>query len=263
MSILSDNQIKQLCIAPPRVLDAELYNREMAKPQVSNGIHYTDLRRVAEEAQRAQQKIIDRCMRDATPEELADFRPMISPFHPTSVKTVQYPTVEGNPIREVRATSFGLSSYGYDMTLAEEFRIFSNINSGVINPKNFSEDCLVDGTIHEDATYGRYVIMPPHSYMLGRTVEYLDIPRDIMVICLGKSTYARCGGHVNVTPIEPGFRGHVVIEISNATPNPMMVFANEGIAQFLFLRGDEPCEVSYADRNGKYQNQTGITLPKV
>lgn len=151
--------------------------------------------------------------------------------------------------------SYGTSSYGYDARMSNEFKIFTNVNHSVVDPKNFDEKSYVD-------IIGDEVIIPPNSFLLGRTVEYFKIPRDILTICLGKSTYARCGLIVNVTPLEPEWEGHVTIEISNTTPLPAKVYAGEGICQFLFFKGSTPCETSYADRKGKYQGQTGVTLPK-
>lgn len=185
--------------------------------------------------------------------ELEKRQPMISPFVAKQVRQSD----DGRKI-----ISYGLSSAGYDVRLSDQFKIFSNINSALIDPKNFDEKCLVDGTLITDET-GSYVILPPNSYLLGRTEEYFVIPKDILVIALGKSTYARTGAIVNVTPIEPEFEGNVVIEISNSTPLPMKVYANEGISQFIFLKSTEDVNVSYKDRDGKYQGQTGITLPKV
>lgn len=188
------------------------------------------------------------------------WRPMIAPFHASSVREVK--DVDAEDIRKV--ISFGVSSYGYDVTLADEFKIFTNANAGVIDPKRFDENALlIDGTVRVDEWGDRYVILPPNSYLLGRTVEYFNIPRDVMVVCLGKSTYARAGAIVNVTPIEAEFEGNVVIEISNSTTLPMKIYAHEGISQFLFFQGNEPCRVSYKDRGGKYQGQTGITNAKV
>lgn len=152
--------------------------------------------------------------------------------------------------------SYGLSSYGYDARLADEFRIFTNVDNALIDPKQFSTSSFVERKADT-------CIIPPNSFALARTVEYFRIPRDILVICLGKSTYARCGLIVNVTPLEPEWEGHVTLEISNTTPLPARVYANEGICQFLFLKGEGPCEVSYADRSGKYMGQTGVTLPKI
>jgi len=152
--------------------------------------------------------------------------------------------------------SYGLSSYGYDARLADEFRIFTNVESAVVDPKDFSPKSFVEKKAD-------VCTIPPNSFALARTVEYFRIPRDVIVICLGKSTYARCGIIVNVTPLEPEWEGHVTLEISNTTPLPARVYAHEGICQFLFLRGDSPPEVSYADRGGKYMRQIGVTLPRL
>ncbi|MGF1562231.1 MAG: dCTP deaminase [Geminicoccaceae bacterium] len=152
--------------------------------------------------------------------------------------------------------SYGLSSYGYDARVAPEFKIFTNVDNAVVDPKSFADNSFVDRP-------GETCIIPPNSFALARTVEYFRVPRDVLVICLGKSTYARCGIIVNVTPLEPAWEGHVTIEISNTTPLPARVYANEGICQFLFLQGASPCEITYADRAGKYMRQTGVTLPKL
>ncbi len=152
--------------------------------------------------------------------------------------------------------SYGLSSYGYDARAADEFKIFTNVDNALVDPKAFSEDGFV-------TRKGQVCIIPPNSFVLTHTVEYFRIPRDILVICLGKSTYARCGLIVNVTPLEPEWEAQVTIEISNTTPLPAKVYANEGICQFLFLKGDTPPEVSYADRRGKYMGQRGVALPKL
>lgn len=152
--------------------------------------------------------------------------------------------------------SFGLSSYGYDVRIADEFKIFTNVFGAMVDPKNFDPKSFVDFK-------GEVCIIPPNSFALGRTVEYFRIPRNAMTICVGKSTYARCGIITNVTPLEPGWEGHVTLEISNTTPLPAKIYANEGIAQILFFESDEECIVSYADKKGKYQAQQGVTLPKV
>jgi len=152
--------------------------------------------------------------------------------------------------------SYGVSSYGYDARCADEFKIFTNVNSSIVDPKDFSNQSFVSRK--EDVC-----IIPPNSFALARTVEYFRIPRDVLVICLGKSTYARCGIIVNVTPLEPEWEGHVTLEFSNTTPLPAKIYAGEGVAQFLFLKADEVCETSYKDKNGKYQGQTGVTLPKL
>ena len=165
-----------------------------------------------------------------------------------------------NPFSEKQVSkgviSFGVSSYGYDLRVADEFKIFTNVNSTVVDPKNFDERSFV--TVRADVA-----LIPPNSFALARSVEYFKIPRDVLTICVGKSTYARCGIIVNVTPFEPEWEGFVTLEISNTTPLPAKIYANEGLCQILFLQGDEPCETSYADRKGKYQAQKGIVLPKL
>lgn len=169
---------------------------------------------------------------------------MISPF-------------ESYQIRENsrgKIVSYGTSSYGYDVRCAREFKIFTNINSAIVDPKNFDASSFID--IESDVC-----IIPPNSFALARTVEYFKIPRNVLTICLGKSTYARCGIIVNVTPLEPEWEGHVTLEFSNTTNLPAKIYANEGVAQMLFLESDEVCETSYADRKGKYQGQRGVTLP--
>lgn len=152
--------------------------------------------------------------------------------------------------------SYGLSSYGYDARVADEFKIFTNVDNAVVDPKRFDETSFVDRKTD-------VCVIPPNSFALARTVEYFRIPRDVLVVCLGKSTYARCGLIVNVTPLEPEWEGHVTLEISNTTPLPAKVYANEGLCQFLFFQGATPCEVSYADRAGKYMGQRGVTLPRL
>jgi dCTP deaminase len=160
--------------------------------------------------------------------------------------------------RQVRAggISYGLSSYGYDLRIADEFKIFTNINNTIVDPKAFDPRSFVD-------YQGPVCIVPPNSFALGRSVEYFKIPRDVLTICVGKSTYARCGIITNVTPFEPEWEGYVTLEISNTTPLPAKIYANEGIAQVLFFQSDEACQTSYADRQGKYQGQQGIVLPTV
>ncbi len=177
---------------------------------------------------------------------MAESHAMIEPFEPGQVRS--------RPDGE-RAISFGTSSYGYDVRCADEFKIFTNINSAIVDPKAFDQNSFVD--VQNDVC-----IIPPNSFALARTIEYFRIPRNVLTICLGKSTYARCGIIVNVTPLEPEWQGHVTLEFSNTTPLPAKIYANEGVAQFLFFESDEPCEKSYADRHGKYQGQRGVTLPK-
>lgn len=152
--------------------------------------------------------------------------------------------------------SYGLSSYGYDARVSPEFKIFTNVDSAIVDPKDFSPKSFVDRDTD-------VCIIPPNSFALARTVEYFRIPENVLVICLGKSTYARCGIIVNVTPLEPGWEGHVTLEFSNTTPLPAKIYANEGACQFLFLEGNEPCETSYKDKAGKYQGQKGVTLPRM
>lgn len=161
--------------------------------------------------------------------------------------------------------SYGVSSYGYDVRVGTLFKVFTNVSThggqAIVDPKNFTDDYFV--TIDTAETERDYVIIPPNSFALAETVEWFDIPRDMLVICLGKSTYARCGLIVNVTPLEPEWRGRVTLEISNTTPLPAKVYANEGIAQMIFLKADRVCAMSYADKAGKYQDQAGLVLPRV
>ncbi len=176
---------------------------------------------------------------------MAEQHGMISPFEPGQVR-------EHN---NQRIISYGTSSYGYDVRCSTEFKIFTNINSAVVDPKNFDANSFVD--INSDVC-----IIPPNSFALARTIETFRIPRNVLTVCLGKSTYARCGIIVNVTPLEPEWEGQVTLEFSNTTPLPAKIYANEGVAQMLFFESDEVCDVSYADRAGKYQGQQGVTLPK-
>jgi dCTP deaminase len=164
------------------------------------------------------------------------------------------PFVEGQVSKGV--ISYGLSSYGYDIRVSNEFKVFTNLHSAVVDPKSFDPKSFVE--IEDD-----YCIIPPNSFALAKTVEYFRIPRSTVTVCVGKSTYARCGIIVNVTPFEPEWEGYVTLEISNTTPIPAKIYSNEGIAQVLFFEGDEECEISYADKKGKYQKQTGITHPKI
>tara|TARA_B100001996_G_scaffold374336_1_gene352816 strand:+ start:1574 stop:2128 length:555 start_codon:yes stop_codon:yes gene_type:complete len=167
---------------------------------------------------------------------------MISPFEDKQIR--------GNKI------SYGLSSFGYDARVSNEFKIFTDVNSEIVDPKNFKPSNFVTKNVSE-------CVIPPNSFVLASTVEHFKIPKDVLVICLGKSTYARCGIIVNVTPLEPGWEGHVTLEFSNTTPLPAKIYANEGVAQFIFLKGNEKPETTYSDRKGKYMGQTGVTLPKV
>src|SRR5690349_6084414 len=177
---------------------------------------------------------------------MAQAQGMIEPFEPGQVR-------EANGHRIV---SYGTSSYGYDIRCSNEFKIFTNINSTIVDPKGFDEGSFVDFK-------GDVCIIPPNSFALARTIEFFRIPRNVLVCCLGKSTYARCGIIVNVTPLEPEWEGHVTLEFSNTTPLPAKIYANEGACQFLFLKGNEPTQISYADRSGKYMGQRGVTLPRL
>ena len=177
---------------------------------------------------------------------MAEQHGMIEPFEPGQVRTAN----------GQRIISYGTSSYGYDVRCSREFKVFTNIHSATVDPKDFSDKSFVD--VESDVC-----IIPPNSFALARTVEYFRIPRNVLTICLGKSTYARCGIIVNVTPFEPEWEGYVTLEFSNTTPLPAKIYANEGVAQVVFFESDEVCETSYKDRGGKYQGQVGVTLPKI
>ena len=179
--------------------------------------------------------------------QMAESEGMIEPFSENQVRVDD---------KGEKLISYGVSSFGYDVRCANEFKVFTNIHSAIVDPKSFDEKSFVD--IESDVC-----VIPPNSFALARTVEYFKIPRNVLTICLGKSTYARCGIIVNVTPLEPGWEGHVTLEFSNTTPLPAKIYANEGVAQFVFIKGNEDPAVSYADRNGKYQGQKGVTLPKI
>jgi dCTP deaminase len=184
---------------------------------------------------------------------------MVLPDHWIRRMAMEHRMIEPFVERQTRdgVISYGLSSYGYDARVGNSFRIFHNVDSAVVDPKNFSPISFVERTVSES------VIIPPNSFALAETVERFRIPRDVLVICVGKSPYARCGIIVNVTPLEPEWEGTVTLEFSNTTPLPAKIYANEGACQFLFLKGESPCEVSYADRKGKYMHQKGVTLPRV
>jgi dCTP deaminase len=182
----------------------------------------------------------------------------LKPDHWIRKMALEHKMIEPFADRQVRdgVISYGVSSYGYDIRVTDEFKIFTNVYSAVVDPKHFDKQSMIDFN-------GDVCIIPPNSFALARTVEYFRIPRGVLTICLGKSTYARCGIIVNVTPFEPEWEGFVTLEISNTTPLPARIYANEGIAQVLFFEGDEECEVSYADKKGKYQKQQSIVLPKL
>ena len=174
---------------------------------------------------------------------------MIEPFEEGQVKYLAD--------KKQKLVSYGLSSYGYDLRVANEFKVFTNVRNSVVDPKNFDENSFVD--IKTDD----FCVVPPNSFALARSIEYFRIPRDVLTICLGKSTYARCGIIVNVTPFEPEWEGHVTLEISNTTPLPAKIYANEGLAQVIFFKAGEQCDISYAERKGKYMKQRGITIPRI
>ena len=176
---------------------------------------------------------------------MAEERGMIEPYVPHQISSVE----------EKRIVSYGTSSYGYDIRCSTEFKIFTNINAAVVDPKAFDDSSFIE-------FQGDVCIIPPNSFVLARTIEYFRIPRNVLTICVGKSTYARCGIIVNVTPFEPEWEGYVTLEFSNTTPLPAKIYANEGVAQVLFFESEEECEISYKDRKGKYQGQTGVTLPR-
>ena len=176
---------------------------------------------------------------------MAEERGMIEPYVPHQVSSIE----------EKRIVSYGTSSYGYDIRCSTEFKIFTNINAAVVDPKAFDDSSFIEFE-------GDVCIIPPNSFVLARTIEYFRIPRNVLTICVGKSTYARCGIIVNVTPFEPEWEGYVTLEFSNTTPLPAKIYANEGVAQVIFFESEEECEISYKDRKGKYQGQTGVTLPR-
>lgn len=177
---------------------------------------------------------------------MAKEKGMITPFVETQVKEVE----------NKKVVSYGLSSYGYDLRVADEFKIFTNVHNSIVDPKNFNDSAFVD-------IKAAKCVIPPNSFALSRSVEYFKIPRDILTVCVGKSTYARCGIIVNVTPFEPEWEGYVTLEISNTTPLPAVIYANEGLAQVIFFKAADVCEISYADRKGKYMKQVSITTPRI
>lgn len=261
MSIRNDNWIRQQCQKPTHVIEHATGSREFASfPFTSNqqlieynqellsnlNVNGTNLSIDTINVDNGDIIKSQSIKREITNSELENWRPMIEPF-------------QSLPVREVdgkRIISYGSSGFGYDVRLSNKFKIFSNINSSIIDPLNHTDDLYVDFE-------GDYCILPPNSYLLGHTIEYFRIPKDVLVLCVGKSTYARLGAIVNCTPIEPEFEGQIVIEISNSTNLPLKIYANQGIAQFLFFQSDENCEKSYKDKGGKYQGQTGITSARL
>lgn len=276
MSILSDRQIKNLCVEPTHLVFKDNTVEKIGAPYFPKDEELLKKSRSDRMGGTRRPGEIHAVKLNEDFPEVKDFVPMIKPFEPGQIRDVKRVGTSAmistkhmsdeeresfwKAVKPTKIISRGLSSFGYDVTLSREFKIFTNVNSIVIDPKNFNDECLADAKLITDET-GTYVILPPNSYLLGRTVEYFQIPKDISIVAVGKSTYARAGCIVNVTPIEANFKGNVVIEISNSTPSPLKIYAGEGIAQFIFLRGDEEATVPY-DETRKYQNQTGITLPK-
>lgn len=260
--ILSDEDIRQLCVLPETVFDKVRFNNAVhnyASEHHHNVSPMTDYHR--QEMQKAKEQLRPKYTYPVTDEHRAQFVPMIENFVDRQVK------VEG----EAKKISFGLSSFGYDVRLSDEvindrppFVIFTNHRSALIDPKRAdAERSTTPLEVHTDEDGAKYVIMPAHTYGMGFTTERFNIPRDISVVCVGKSTYARSAVFVNVTPIEAGFVGTVVIELGNSTGSPVKIYLNEGIAQFIFFRGKRACNTSYADRGGKYMGQAGIVHSKV
>lgn len=292
MSIKSDRWIRQQCLVPKYVRVVNGVARGLPVPpsfEDSIAIQHCERNQLDRPLSPAEvEMIINRGMvlrYDENVQSMYPWLPMIEPFESGQVRErertattaeeafavrMQFTREEakkhfkaqdvrtdpliGMQIRE-KIISYGTSSYGYDIRCADEFKIFTNVNSAVVDPKNFDDKSFVDFK-------GDCCIIPPNSFALARTMEYFRIPRDVLTICLGKSTYARCGIVVNVTPFEPEWEGYVTLEFSNTTPLPAKIYAGEGCAQVLFFQGDEPCEVSYKDRGGKYQGQTGVVTPR-
>lgn len=248
MSIKSDKWIRRKSVPPTHLLYVRPGSSEVKEP-AWEGITHT-----REQLENLEARFYAVRLKDDDPIRTG-FKPMIEPFEYGQVRS-KFVKNEVLNNRTDKLISYGTSSYGYDVRCADEFKVFTNINSATVDPKNFDEKAFVD--IKSDVC-----IIPPNSFALARTVEYFRIPRNVLTICLGKSTYARCGIIVNVTPLEPEWEGHVVLEFSNTTSLPAKLYANEGVAQFLFLESDEACETSYRDRGGKYMGQQGITLPKM
>lgn len=241
--LLSDRQIRELSYFPT-------LEGLMQELRENHNWLLTNLSHVEDDTQR------ENIIRKAAQHRLDNWRkPMIEPFEPIQVRYEQHNPFGSDDVPVKPIVSYGTSSYGYDVRCAREFKVFTNIHSTIVDPKSFDPNSFVD--IEAD-----HCIIPPNSFALARTMEYIRVPDDVLVVCLGKSTYARCGIIVNVTPLEPGWEGHVTLEFSNTTPLPAKIYAGEGVAQFLFFKGSEPCETTYAARSGKYMKQTGVTLPR-
>ena len=280
MSIRPDKWIRRKSMPPTHSLAARVGSSDIA------GLAWEGITHTKEQLEDLENRFWAGRLKPEHP-LVRDFKPMIEPFESGQVRgskprpfsfhqeelarceeeggvwpRVFHKEVNWDASEKVRCEnaekviSYGTSSYGYDVRCADEFKIFTNINSAMVDPKNFDDKCFVDFK-------GPVCIIPPNSFVLARTVEYFRIPRNVLTICLGKSTYARCGIIVNVTPLEPEWEGHVTLEFSNTTNLPAKIYANEGVAQMLFLESDEECETSYADRGGKYQSQTGVVVPRM
>ena len=271
-TILSDAQIRALCEVPVgqfKFIDRSQFGRaiERTRPFYANQV--SDLRnhsiRIAElhGMKHGEVPQIEMYDEDKLARLRANFQPMIEPFFPNQVKTRRVEDIQSgrDAFMDEKIVSLGLSSFGYDVTCGREFKIFTNVNSAIVDPKNFDKGSFVDVVTTDDKPY---ILIPPNSFALAVTKEYFRIPRNVLTVCLGKSTYARCGIIVNVTPFEPEWEGYVTLEFSNTTPLPAKVYADEGCAQVLFFEGSEPCDVSYKDRGGKYMGQVGLPVtPKV
>lgn len=265
--IKSDNYIRQMCEKPSHAFHKQNgvvdFISEPLSPHQSRVLRATTARDVlmsctvidsnARETKELFDPLIE-TIRPITEEELSQWKPMISPFLPEAVKVCD----NGH-----KAISSGISSYGYDVRLSSNLRIFNNSNSIIVDPYEIDSECYSDAEIFTDDKGRKYTVLPPNSFMLGHTIEYFNIPSDVIVVAVGKSTWARAGISVIITPIEPDFQGEIVIEIANHTKLPVKIYTEVGISQFLFFQSDERCHTSYADRSGKYQGQTGITMPKV
>jgi len=259
MSIKSDKWITRMSARPTHVLvqpdgTQQYFHQKLDKEELD--LLYDAIRNPMRDGDTVRPAYGE--LRLVQPDDKIDFLPMIEPFIASQVKLKRGPDVAGydGPVpTHDQVISYGVSSYGYDVRCGNEFKVFTNINSTVIDPKNFDPKNYID-------VVGDKCIIPPNSFALARTVERFRIPRNVLTICLGKSTYARCGIIVNVTPLEPEWEGEVTLEFSNTTTLPAIIYANEGVAQMLFLESDEECEVSYKDRGGKYQGQLGVTLPR-
>lgn len=246
MSIKSDKWIKRMSVRPTHRLFTEdgLFVREISPPYTEEESHAIANWCV----ENGRTKYMDRSHAEPICESF-EFTPMIEPFHPELIRKRD----------DAKLISYGVTSYGYDVSLARTgLALFTNMHSAIIDPRKPNPKCFVEPEIRVNDEGLEYVILPPNSYLLGPTVEYFHIPRDVLVVCLGKSTYARAGIAINCTPIEPEFEGTVVIEIANQTCLPAMIYLEQGIAQFLFFQSDESCETSYKDRGGKYQGQVGL-----